>query len=252
MDNNVKMVPAICTQCGGKVEVDKTKAEATCPFCGSSFMIEKAINNYNVQYANIEHADNVNIDVTGAVKEVLNFAGAQMNESRKVRQEQRKIDSEIHRRNSAAFFKLYGFMLAGMLAFGLIAFIIMQFTGDTEDNAQSDETGTSVIDCWVNEGALYTDIDIGDYLEWKYQDFDSYGVSLSSEDSNINSYYSCVVPSNIFDEGVGYVVTAGFDRMTMASDPSYYCVVRVYIEDYQIVDADEPVIVEDLSEYNYD
>lgn len=89
-------------------------------------------------------------------------------------------------------------------------------------------------------------------LEWKYQDFDSYGVSLSSEDSNINSYYSCVVSSNIFDEGVGYVVTAGFDRMTMASDPSYYCVVRVYIEDYQIVDADEPVIVEDLSEYNYD
>jgi predicted RNA-binding Zn-ribbon protein involved in translation (DUF1610 family) len=186
MDNNVKMVPAICTQCGGKVEVDKTKAEATCPFCGSSFMIEKAVNNYNVQYANIEHADNVNIDVTGAVKEVLNFAGAQMNESRKVRQEQRKIDSEIHRRNSAAFFKLYGFMLAGMLAFALIAFIIMQFTGDTEDNAQSDETGTSVIDCWVNEGALFTDIGIGDDLEWKYQDFDSYGVTLSSEDSNMN------------------------------------------------------------------
>ena len=119
MDNNVKMVPAVCTQCGGTVEVDKTKEEAKCPFCGTSFVIEKAINNYNVKYATIEHADNVNIDVTGAVKEVLDFAGTQMSESRKVRSEQRKIDSELHSKNTIAFFKLYGF----------IAFIIMQFTG---------------------------------------------------------------------------------------------------------------------------
>lgn len=251
MDNNVKMVPAICTQCGGTVEVDKAEKEAKCPFCGTSFMIDKGISNYNVKYANIEHADNVNIDVTGAVKEVLDFAGTQMNESRKARYEQKKIDSEIHRRNSAAFFKLYGFMLAGMLALGLIAFIIMQFTGSTGDDEQGDAPGRSVIDCQVEDGALFTDIDIGDYLEWKYQDFDSYGVALSSEESNIDSYYSCVVPSNVFDKGIGYVVTAAFDRTAMDSDPAYYCVVRVYIEDYQIVDADEPVIVEDLSEYNY-
>ena len=32
--SNVKMVPAICTQCGGTVEVDKDKETATCPFCG--------------------------------------------------------------------------------------------------------------------------------------------------------------------------------------------------------------------------
>ena len=252
MDNNVKMVPAICTQCGGTVEVDKTKEEAKCPFCGTSFVIEKAINNYNVKYATIEHADNVNIDVTGAVKEVLDFAGTQMSESRKVRQEQRKIDSELHSKNTIAFFKLYGFMFAGMLVFGLIAFIIMQFTGNTGDDEQTEDVGTSVIECQVKDGALFTDIDISDDLEWKYQDFDSYGVALSSEDSYVNSYHSCIVPNNTFDEGVGYAVTAGFDRMTMASDPSYYCVVKVYIEDYQVINADDPVIVESLSEYNYD
>ncbi|MBO6239551.1 MAG: hypothetical protein J6O61_01715 [Butyrivibrio sp.] len=173
MDNNVKMVPAICTQCGGTVEVDKTKEEAKCPFCGTSFVIEKAINNYNVKYANIEHADNVNIDVTGAVKEVLDFAGTQMSESRKERSEQRKIDSELHSKNTIAFFKFFGFMFAGMLVFGLIAFIIMQFTGNTGDDEQVEEAGTSVIECQVKEGALFTDIDISDDLEWKYQDFES-------------------------------------------------------------------------------
>jgi predicted RNA-binding Zn-ribbon protein involved in translation (DUF1610 family) len=128
MDNNVKMVPAICTQCGGTVEVDKTQDAATCPFCGAAFIIEKAINNYNVKYANIEHAENVNIDVTGAVKEVLDFAGQQMSEGREARKELRKEAVEREKATSAAFFKMFGYMFIGMLVFGLIAFIILQFT----------------------------------------------------------------------------------------------------------------------------
>ena len=36
MDNNVKMVPALCTQCGGTVEVNKDDETAVCPFCGTS------------------------------------------------------------------------------------------------------------------------------------------------------------------------------------------------------------------------
>ena len=250
-EKNVKIVPAICTQCGGTVEVDRTKEESSCPFCGTTFIVEKAINNYNVKYASIEHADNVTIDVGGAVKEVLDFAGNQMKEERKVRQEQRKIDSEIHKRNSAAFFKLFGFMFAGMLVFALIAFVIMQFTGSDGEEALSEEAGRSVIECRVEDGALFTDIDIGDYLQWQYQSSDSYGVALSSEDSNIDSYQSCVVADEYFDNGVGYVVTAAYDTSSMSSDPAYYCVVRVVVEDYQITEASEPDIVESLSEYKY-
>lgn len=41
------IVPAKCPQCGGDIEVDNKKDAAICKFCGSAFIIEKAINNYN-------------------------------------------------------------------------------------------------------------------------------------------------------------------------------------------------------------
>lgn len=94
MSENVKIVPASCTQCGGSVEVDPNSEKATCPFCGTTFFVEKAINNYNVQHATIEHADNVNIDMSGTVKTVLDFVGDQIKEGREERKEQRKIDAE--------------------------------------------------------------------------------------------------------------------------------------------------------------
>ena len=128
MENNVKMVPAICTQCGGTVEVNKDEETAICPFCGASFIIEKAVNIYNVQHANIEHADTVNVDVSGAVKEVLDFAGSQINESRKIRAAQRKEAAETSKAFQGAFLKMMVIMFAGMMVFAIIAFIVMQFT----------------------------------------------------------------------------------------------------------------------------
>ena len=71
MENTTKIVPALCIQCGGTVEVDPKSETAKCPFCGTTFLLEKAVNNYNVKYAHVEHADNVNIDMSGAVKDVL-------------------------------------------------------------------------------------------------------------------------------------------------------------------------------------
>jgi predicted RNA-binding Zn-ribbon protein involved in translation (DUF1610 family) len=139
MDKELKMVPALCTQCGGTVEVNTNEETATCPFCGMTFMIEKAVNNYNVKYATIEHADNVNIDVSGAVKDVLDFVGDQMKESREERKEFRKESAERQKTMDKAFIKIFGFMFAGMLIFALIAFIILQFTGDSETE---NETGT--------------------------------------------------------------------------------------------------------------
>ena len=71
----VKLVPAICTQCGATLEVDPSQEAAVCKFCNTPFTIEKAINNYNVKFANIEHADNVNIDLTGTVKGSIELCG---------------------------------------------------------------------------------------------------------------------------------------------------------------------------------
>lgn len=40
-------IQAKCTNCGGILEVDSTKDAAICKYCGTPFIVEKAINNYN-------------------------------------------------------------------------------------------------------------------------------------------------------------------------------------------------------------
>lgn len=42
------LVPAICTQCGARIEVDGTHDTGICKYCGTAFVIEKAENNDNV------------------------------------------------------------------------------------------------------------------------------------------------------------------------------------------------------------
>ena len=55
------MVPAICSQCGAQVNVDASQETAFCTYCGAKFIVEKAINNYNIKTANIGHADTINV-----------------------------------------------------------------------------------------------------------------------------------------------------------------------------------------------
>ena len=50
MENEVKMVPAQCSQCGGVVEVNRAEEKAVCPYCGTTVMIEKAVSDYNVNF----------------------------------------------------------------------------------------------------------------------------------------------------------------------------------------------------------
>ncbi len=40
------IVNAKCTNCGANLEVDNTKDAAICRYCGSAFVVAKAINNY--------------------------------------------------------------------------------------------------------------------------------------------------------------------------------------------------------------
>ena len=53
------LVQAKCTNCGANLEIDNTKDAAICPYCGTAFIVEKAINNYNT--TNQIHAGTVNI-----------------------------------------------------------------------------------------------------------------------------------------------------------------------------------------------
>ena len=59
------LVPAVCTQCGSKLNVDTSKEAAICPYCKTPFITEDAINYYNTtNVTNIEnlHADVVNVN----------------------------------------------------------------------------------------------------------------------------------------------------------------------------------------------
>lgn len=53
------LVNAKCTNCGATLSVDNTKDALICQFCGSAFVVEKAINNYNI--TNNIKANTVNI-----------------------------------------------------------------------------------------------------------------------------------------------------------------------------------------------
>lgn len=50
MDSRV-LVQAKCTSCGAGLEVNPAKETAICPFCGEAYIVEKAINNYNISQA---------------------------------------------------------------------------------------------------------------------------------------------------------------------------------------------------------
>ncbi len=39
----MSLIPAICSQCGSQIEVDKSKDAAICPCCGTAFIVDKAI-----------------------------------------------------------------------------------------------------------------------------------------------------------------------------------------------------------------
>lgn len=58
------LVPAKCPQCGGNIEVDNSNEAGICKFCGTPFITEKAINNYNTYITN--NFAGATINVAGA------------------------------------------------------------------------------------------------------------------------------------------------------------------------------------------
>ena len=64
--NETKLVPAKCAACGASVKVNPDSEIAQCPYCGSNYIVEKAINNFNVANGNIQiESSTVNIIMNG-------------------------------------------------------------------------------------------------------------------------------------------------------------------------------------------
>ena len=60
------LVPAKCTQCGANINIDNELEAAVCEHCGTPFIVEKAINNYNTTITNNNNFSGANINVVGA------------------------------------------------------------------------------------------------------------------------------------------------------------------------------------------
>jgi hypothetical protein len=131
-DLRSRLVPAICTQCGAKLEIDPTQDAAVCPYCSTPFIVEKAVQNYAVQHANIDHVDKVEIDMKGAADSLFGFLGNQLSESREIRREERRERREADREIEKGFLKIFGYMMIGMFVFALVAFLIMNLTGGAD------------------------------------------------------------------------------------------------------------------------
>ena len=236
MSENVKIVPATCSQCGGTVEVDPNSESAKCPFCGTTFIVEKAINNYNVQHATIEHADNVNIDMSGTVKTVLDFVGDQMNEDRKMRKEMKK-----HSKN---MFKIFGFMFGGMLIFSLIAFLILRFTdiGADIDYVYSED---DVVSCYITEdGSLSVNITDPGENEW-YPDEGNTTGTLITRNSDFDGYHFTYGASA--ESGSGYACVAEYTPTGI--DAVSVCIVEFIIEDSKITQIVNVSHITDMTDF---
>ena len=58
-------VPAKCTCCGATLDVDPRQEAAVCRYCNTPFIVEKAINNYNVSVSGNIHVASATINIQG-------------------------------------------------------------------------------------------------------------------------------------------------------------------------------------------
>lgn len=83
-------VPAICTNCGGELTVDPTQEATVCQYCGTPFVVSKAIQNYEIKHTTYT-TNVVNDQRKGTVESVLNFVSERQDKK------QQRID-EMNRR----------------------------------------------------------------------------------------------------------------------------------------------------------
>ena len=60
-----QFVPATCTNCGASLEVDPEQETAKCSHCGSAFLIDQAIQNYNVTMSGNLTVNGATINING-------------------------------------------------------------------------------------------------------------------------------------------------------------------------------------------
>ncbi|MBR1552837.1 MAG: zinc ribbon domain-containing protein [Schwartzia sp.] len=76
INNGTKFVDAKCTNCGAKLEVDPDRTVASCSYCGAEFLVEQAVNNYNISVAGSLHIGKATINLQGDKRNLVARARA--------------------------------------------------------------------------------------------------------------------------------------------------------------------------------
>lgn len=63
--NATKLVLAQCTNCSATLEVDASQSAAICPYCGSAYIVDQAISNYNINVNGNMNVNSATINVNG-------------------------------------------------------------------------------------------------------------------------------------------------------------------------------------------
>lgn len=139
--SSISMTPAICTQCGASVEVDSKLEAVICSHCGTPFIVAKAINNYNVQNARVDHVDSINIIKSSAVDSVVKFLDKQIT---KRTEEKKRIEDEARQQNEKkkAILKKYWWVFAVFFV-GLFLLATLTNEGENIDSTGRISTGFS-------------------------------------------------------------------------------------------------------------
>ena len=101
-NNGVKFVPAKCTSCGAELSVDPTQEAAVCNYCGTPFIVSKAVQDYNVTYQT-----NIVNERKGMVQSILDYASEkEKREEQRLEQERIRNEERKSRRNKTILWVL--------------------------------------------------------------------------------------------------------------------------------------------------
>lgn len=78
VDQSTKLVPGTCTNCGASLQVDPSLQAAICPACGTPYIVQQAINSFNISSIGSISVGNAVISLPGGsaenlVKRAVNF-----------------------------------------------------------------------------------------------------------------------------------------------------------------------------------
>lgn len=96
-ENNTNLVQAKCTNCGGELTVDTAQECAVCKYCGTPFIVSKAVQNYNVTHNNYT-TNVVNDQRKGAVESLLDYKSRQ-EDKKYQRAEEKRLRSESKKKS---------------------------------------------------------------------------------------------------------------------------------------------------------